>query len=734
MVMLYGTACRIRPRLPDAIRAGAPKKETGEGDFPVIAARPAACALLLCACGAGAETTLPQVSVTTTRTEAAPFDVPASVDVIEGERLRDAARPEVQLSEGLALVPGVTARDRQNYAQDLQLSIRGFGARSTFGVRGVRLYVDGIPATMPDGQGQLSHFDLSSASHVEVLRGPFSALYGNSSGGVLQLFTERGQGRPTVTGSVAVGSDGLFKPGVRVTGASGKLGYTLSANHLESDGPREHSAVRRDLGNARLDWQGLGGDWMLAANALNMHADDPLGLTRAQFDADPRSVDAAALTFNTRKTVRQGQLGLTHDRPLGAGQSVRLMVYGGERSTEQYQAIPTGPQASPLHPGGVIDLHRAYGGADLRWTWVRGTTQLVAGLAYDKLVEDRRGWLNFVGSTLGVKGALRRDEDNDVHNLDPYVQAVWKPAPAWTVVAGVRQSHVRFESDDQFIVGTNRDDSGSVRYRRVLPAAGATYAVSEALHAYAAWGAGFETPTFNELAYRPDGTAGLNPGLRPSRSRNVEVGLKGRTPAPPGWRTQWSAALFQVGTKDEIVTQTNTGGRSTFQNAGATRRRGLELAWSAALPPAWTVQFAHTWLDARYRDSFRSCTASPCASPNLVIPAGNRIPGVARSFSAAELVWRAPQGWRAGAEVRRSSRVFVNDANTDAAGSWWTAAAHVGYLWNLGAWQVDAAARVDNLFDRRYAGSVIVNEGNGRFFEPAPGRQFTFKLAVSHPL
>ncbi|HMA09392.1 MAG TPA: TonB-dependent receptor plug domain-containing protein, partial [Ramlibacter sp.] len=268
-------------------------------------------ASLLSATGLVLSQTLPQVTVSATRSEAAPFDVPASVDVIDGEQLRSAGRPAINLSESLAFVPGVSARDRQNYAQDMQLSIRGFGARSTFGVRGVRIYVDGIPATMPDGQGQLSNIDLTTAGRVEILRGPFSALYGNSSGGVVQVFTETGEGKPVVTGSLAAGSYGLYRPGLRASGSSQGLSYVVSANNLESDGWREHSAVSRGLANARLDFKrSEGSDWTVVANAIEMHADDPLGLTRAQFEADPRSADPSATQFNTRKSVRQEQLGL----------------------------------------------------------------------------------------------------------------------------------------------------------------------------------------------------------------------------------------------------------------------------------------------------------------------------------------------------------------------------------------------------------------------------------------
>ncbi len=691
---------------------------------------------LLAGAAAGAlAQVLPQVTVTATRTEASPFDVPASVDLIDGERLRDAGRPGVNLSEGLGLVPGVVARDRQNHAQDLQLSIRGFGARSSFGVRGVRLYVDGIPATMPDGQGQLSHIDLASAGRVEVLRGPFSVLYGNSSGGVLQVFTQPGTGRPTVTPSLAAGSQGLVRPGLRASGAAGAVRYALSANRLATDGWRGHSAAQRTLGNARLDLEaGEGRAWTLVANSVDLRADDPLGLSRAQFDTDPRAAAAAAIAFDTRKTVRQDQVGAIHEHRLAGGQRLRLMVYAGQRDTVQFQSIPVGPQGSALHPGGVIDLERRYGGADLRWTaqstMGEAPLEVVAGLSLDHLQEQRRGWQNFVGSSIGVQGALRRDEENLVTNLDPYVQAVWKFRPRWSLTAGVRHASVKFESQDRYVAGANGDDSGSLRYSATLPVAGLRYAWSPQLHVYGAWGRGFETPTFNELAYRPDGSAGMNFALQPSRSRNLELGVKGRSALAGDWRSQWTAALFQVGTRGEIVTRTNSGGRSSFQNAGTTRRRGLELAWSAATEAGWQLNVAQTWLDAKYREAFASCTGAPC-SP-LVIPQGNRIPGTARSTSALEVAWQPARGWRGGVELRRSSAVPVNDANSDAAPSSTTVALHGGYVFNARGWDLAATARVDNLFDRRYAGSVIVNEGNGRFFEPAPGRGWVLKLAGSY--
>ncbi len=665
------------------------------------------------------------IVVTATRTEMPAFDVPASIDRIDGEQIRD-GRLQVNLSESLAGVSGLQIKDRQNFAQDLQLSVRGFGARASFGIRGVRVYVDGIPATLPDGQGQLSNIDLGSVDRIEVLRGPFSALYGNSSGGVLQVFTEDGQGPPTLTLSTAAGSQGVWRAGLKLSGRDDALSYVLSSSAFETDGSREHSAARRRLANVKLGWQsgadtriGLIGNWV----SLPL-AQDPLGLTRAQFQADPQGVDPAALNFDTRKTFEQSQLGLSVDQRLNANNVLQLLLYGGQRETEQFQSIPVATQANALHPGGVIQLERRYAGADLRWrisgTLAGGESSLVLGVAQDRLDEHRLGRQNFIGSTLGVEGALRRDEDNRVGSLDGYAQWSWRPLAALQLNAGLRTSRVRFRSTDHYIVGINPDDSGAMSFSATNPVLGASWALSEGLRVYATVGRGFETPTLNELAYRADGQTGLNLGLSASRSRNAELGLKGRL---GGW-AQWSLAAFEVRTRGEIVTLSNVGGRSTFTNAGATRRQGAEAAWRARTLGDLELSLAYAYIDARYRQGFATCAATPCTQPTLLIPAGNHIPGVAASTAALSAGWEPERGWRAALELRASGRVPVNDANTDAAAGFVVANVQAGYLgrWAGGRWSV--FARVDNVTDRTYAGSVIVNEGNGRFFEAAPGRSW----------
>ena len=672
---------------------------------------------------AAAAKQLAPVVVTATRTEALAFDVPASINRIGADEVRD-GHALVNISESLGGVPGLVARDRQNYAQDVQISVRGFGARASFGVRGVRMYVDGIPATLPDGQGQISNVELGAVGRIEVLRGPFSALYGNSSGGVIQVFSEEGSGPLRLSFGVSGGSDGALRIGAQALGASGGFGYNVSASRFTTDGYRDHSATERTLGNAKLTLRpDADTQFTLIANSLALpKAQDPLGLTRAQFESNPRGVDAAATDYDTRKTVNQTQLGVILERRVDAANALQATVYGGHRGTEQFQSIPKSTQGGALNPGGVISLGRNYNGADLRWTLktqlAGAPFTLVGGVAYDVLAEKRLGYQNFIVNTLGVRGALRRNETNDVTSFDQYAQAAWQVTPQWSLNAGVRHSRIGFTSTDAYIVGANPDDSGGASYSATLPVFGTMFAITNDLHVYATAGRGFETPTLNELAYRAGGSSGLNFGLQASRSTSLELGVKARV-AGLG---ELTAAAFRTGTENEIVTQTNSGGRATYQNAGATRRTGVELGWTHTWAEHLRAQLAATLLNATYRDAFLTCTATPCAAANVTIPAGNRIPGIARGSLFAALNWAPPTGLRGGVEARYVTSVSVNDLNSDAAPRYAVAAAHVGYVVNAGPWELGGFVRGDNLFARQYAGSVIVNDANGRYFEPAPGR------------
>ncbi|HAV37917.1 MAG TPA: TonB-dependent receptor, partial [Massilia sp.] len=645
------------------------------------------------------------VVVTGSRAEQASFDLPAAIDVVDAARIRD-TQPRVNLSEALAAVPGVVVQNRQNYAQDLQISSRGFGARSAFGVRGVRLITDGIPATMPDGQGQAATFNLDMAERIEVLRGPFSALYGNHSGGVVQLFTREGKGAPAIEFSGSAGSDGMRKVDLNAQGETGGIGYVVDASRFETDGYRAHSAATREQGYAKLTVPtSSDGKVTIVANSLHQRdTQDPLGITWATFQRDPRAgeIDTSdpqspqrtfAERYDTRKSIDNQQIGLQWQQRFGANR-LQLTAYGGNRQVVQYQSFSRGFQAPATHSGGVVDFDRDFHGVDLNWRDVRefagGTLRTTVGLEYAASKDARQGFENFIGNQFGLRGKLRRDEQNELSSLDPYVQTEWERGQ-WVLTAGLRRTSLDVEVNDRYL--SNGDDSGSVDYSGTAPVLGALYKLTPSLNLYASAARGFETPTLNELFYSSSGP-GVNFGLQASRSTHLEAGMKKMF----GADTRLDLALFQVRTDDEVVVDASSGGRTSYRNAGETLRRGVELSFDTRFGPGLNARVAANVLRAVYEDGFGS------------IPAGNRLPGVPRASLYGELGWTATDGKLGAAlETIATSKVHPDDANiaTPAPG-YGIVNLRLQARQEAGQWRFKEFARLNNLFDRDYVGSVIV--------------------------
>jgi iron complex outermembrane receptor protein len=677
---------------------------------------------------------LTSVVVTATRTAEDSRDLPVSIDRVDAQTIQS-GQLQVNLSESLLTVPGVSAQNRQNYAQDLQLSVRGFGARSSFGVRGVRLYSDGIPGTMPDGQGQFSQFDLSSADRIEVLRGPFSALYGNSSGGVISIFTEDAKPGYLMGALAEFGAFNTQRYDLKTTGDNGAVNYVLDTSHFQTDGYRVHSDAQRNLFNSKLSLAPSEASKLtIVGNAIySPFVQDPLGLTRAQLQANATQAGVNAIAYDTRKNLDQEQLGVAYENKLSASDELIAAAYTGHRATEQFQAIPKATEvAAPLYPGGVIDLDRAYWGIDLHVAdqrTIAGTPLLiVAGLNYDDLAETRRGYLNYIGSQLGVQGALRRDETNYVYDFDQYLQAQWDPAARWRIIAGVRNSVVDVTSHGHLAVLDAADSE--VRYSAVNPVAGVTYRATSAVNIYGSYGKGFETPTLNDLAYRSvDGTLpGLNLGLKPARSDNYEWGIKAGNDS-----VRANLAAFYIKTTDELAVLQNSAGRTVNQNIAETTRRGLELGTEANWAGGFSARLVYTYIRAVVQQPYYTCVTTPCnplANPAApppasyqLVPAGSYLPALARNALYAGVTWNyAKLGFSTTLETEGRSRIYVNDRNTDAADGYWVVNLRAGFEQEWTHWRFSEFARLDNLANRAYVGTVIVNETNSRFFEPAPGR------------
>ena len=655
------------------------------------------------------------VVVTATRVDQPSLEIPASIDRLYSEDLRE-GRPQVNLSESLGRVPGIVVLNRQNYAQDLQISSRGFGARATFGVRGIRMIADGIPASMPDGQGQASTFDLGSAERIEVLRGPFSSLYGNAAGGVINVITEDGPAVPTLEAGLYGGSYDTWRAALKFGGQWGALNAVGDLSRFETDGYRDHSAAQRDQLNAK-GRIALGDATRLTLVATSLRqpdTQDPLGLTAAQVAQNPRQVVPQAIQFNTRKTIEHDQAGATLDHALSGATRLQASAWSGNRFVEQFQAFSGATPATAS--GGVVNLDRTFGGGALRLfsdSALGGRPlRFSAGVEYERMAEHRQGFVN----NNGVAGALRRDEDNFVSSTGVFAQAEWKFAERWSGHLGVRATRVAFESTDHYIVAGNPDDSGSKDYSATTPVAGVVFRLDPETSLYANVGRGFETPTFVELAYQNPPASGLNFALEASRSRHAEIGLK--TIRAGAYRL--TAALFDVVTSDEIVVDQASGGRTTYRNAGETQRRGLELGAELLTAGPFEARAAYTYLNAEFSDAFGA------------VAAGNVLPGVPENQFYAEAAWRhAPTGFRVGAELLYRDRVAVNDVNSEFADAYTVVNLVFGFQQQGSRWRLSEFLRVDNVTDKAYIGSVVVNDANGRYYEPAPQRSILVGLQAS---
>jgi len=673
------------------------------------------------------------ILVQTGRLEQKQFDAPASLRVMDGEAIRNAGA-QVSLSEVLAQAPGVVALNRNNYAQDVQISIRGFGARAAFGLRGIRLVADGIPVTTPDGQGQASTVSLTSAERIEVLTGPLAQLYGNSSGGVIQTFTRDASDQPQADAAATFGRYGLQRHDLQLSGRMNKVGMVVDYSTFDMDGYRKNSAAQRKQLNAVLtaQWQ-EDTRFKLVANMFDMpEAQDPLGLTAVQLLADPQQAGAGAISNRTRKSVQQDQLGVVLDYRFNADLQMQWRAYVGTRENLQYQASAT-----------WVGLQRDFYGIGAQ---VKGKTRHVSAGVLDWVVGgdlDRSSERRQGGGTVGGEkvGALTRDELNQASNADVYGQVNWHWLDAqgrhpYTLTAGVRRSQVRLENvDDLPLIDGN--GTGRVRYTATNPVLGATWHAMDTLNVYANWGRGFETPTLAEAAYTVENNAlkgVFNTGLLASRSRHVEIGAKWT----PSSTTRMEAALFRISTENEIVTLKSTGGKTAYKNAARTLREGAELSWQNEWSPQWRSQLSMAILRALYDQDF--------TSGSVLIAAGKRMPGIPEQQLYASLQWaeqgfaskanRRPQGWSASVDWVARSVLWGNDLNDlDARVSGQGLLnMRLRHRSSWGAVRAEGWLGVDNVMDRDFVGSVIVNQSSKQYFEAGLPRNWMLGLKLSVPL
>ncbi len=661
-----------------------------------------------------AQSVLDEVVVSANRQEQQAFDAPAAINSVGIETL-SVAGPQVNVSEALSRIPGISASNRNNYAQDPQISIRGFGARAAFGVRGIKLVTDGIPASIPDGQGQASTFALTSTDRIEVLRGPLAVLYGNSSGGVIQAFTRKASETAELSLMGYTGSYGLRREDVQFSTTSGKAGLLADYSRFTTDGYRVNSAAKRTQFNGKYDLkQSAKTQLSFILNLWDQpYALDPAGLTAAQMASDRTQAGTDTVSRRVRKITSQEQLGATFRHEDSVGRSWEGRVYSGQRENLQYQANNqwVGLDRDYYGVGVAISQNRKL--ADVAF-------RLTGGLEADYSEERRQGGAATAGEK--VPGSLTRNEDNIAQAMNAYLLGTFFFSERYTVTAGARVGEVEFESKDLYVTSMNADGSGKVRYSQVSPVVGVTRHVDPSLNVFVNYGRGFETPTLAEVSYASSSsgttpTSTFNRTIRSSKNDQAELGVKWR----PGRGQSLSATVFWVSTENEIVTDQSAFGRTSFKNAPKTKRTGGEISWNREWSTQWRLLIAATVIDATYETTFMSGTS--------VVGAGKKIPGIPANVVFGELEWAqarntrsAVQGWSAGLEAQSVGRRYANDVNTLSADSFETVALRSGYSRTVGATDLRVFARIDNLLDEKYVGSVIVN--NASPFEPSPERNW----------
>lgn len=681
--------------------------------------------------------TLSPVVVTATRQAQNSFDLPVAIDVVSEKDIKE-GQLQMQLSESLIRVPGITAQNRNQQAQDPQISSRGFGSRSSFGVRGVRVYVDGIPLTMPDGQGQPGVVDLSSIKSIEVMRGPFSSLYGNSSGGVIQMFTADAPATPTIGATTMFGSYDTKRNTLEAAGQLEGLEYSLNVSNFESDGYRTNSSSNKQMATAKFRFN-LNEDTKVTAlvNWFDQEAQDPLGLDRARaFSSSTRDkVVPAALFANTSVKRDHTQIGFNIEHVLNENNKISFVPYVGTRRNAQILTTTAAAQTLSTTNARLSEIERSFYGADLRWdnngTLMSLPYNIAFGINYGKSTDDRLD--RNVLANGSPANTLNRDEENIASNFDQYIQGKLSLTPSVDIHAGVRHTKVKLEVKDNFTtLGApgQGDNSGSVEYQKTNPVIGAVWKATEALNFYANFGKGFETPTFIEAAFDTvsGGVASRpNLSLKAAESRNIEIGAKAFLTD----NIRANLTLFKIDTENEIVTRQTVSGRSSYQNAGDTKRTGLEASIDASLANNFTVYGSYTLLNAKFEDPF--VTVINAAGATGTVNSGNSIPGTYKSQIYGEVAWRYPAfGFFSALEGRYNSQVYVNDINIDKAPSYAVFNIRAGLEQNLTNWRFKEFIRLENITDKDYIGSVRVNDGNSLFFEPAAGRNYLLGLSAQY--
>ncbi len=654
--------------------------------------------------GARADNTDPleEIVVRATRIPTGSQALPFAVGQVDRDRVQR-ARQQIGLDESLATVPGLFFQNRYNFAQDLRIAIRGFGARANFGIRGIRIFADDIPLTLPDGQGSVDAIDLGSVDRIEVIRGPFSAVYGSASGGVIDLRTEDGPERPFLSGRFNTGAYGFRQWQLKTGGQAGRLNWLANVGTTELDGYRDHSAVENRLFNSkfRYDFDDSAA-LTVTLNAVDSpEAQDPGALNARELAEDRRQAAPRNLLYDASEKLDQQSLGLAFRKQFGSGSELMLRNYYVRRDFSNRLPFDVNSNGQ----GGSVDLDRKFAGlgGNYRWVGRLGSldNQLVIGFDYDAQRDRRRRYAN----NQGELGRLTTDQDEDVTTTGVYLQDALELSETATLTLGGRLDDVDYQVTDR----TGSGGNGRRSFTEFSPMLGVSWAFRPQANLYGNVSRSFDPPATTELA-NPYGPTGFNPDLESQTATNYELGVKGLVTG----RLRYELAVFHIDVEDEIVPfELEGSGQSFFENAGASTHDGVEASMSLELLPGLLGTASYTWSDFRF-DRFVGTDGSDYS--------GNRIPGIPEHLFSLDFSWSHPRGWFAGWDWLWVGRFFANNANTVETDSYWVSNIRLGYRWQSGDWVFEPFAGINNLFDEAYMGNVRLNASFGRYYEPAPER------------
>ncbi len=655
--------------------------------------------MLFCLAGTGwaqQTDTLDEIVVTATRMETSVRDVARSVSLVNKDRIQGATQ-QLGLDEALSVVPGLYIQNRNNFSGDLRVAMRGFGARSSFGIRGIRIFVDGIPETLPDGQSGVDSIDLGSAQSIEVLRGPASSLYGNASGGVIAVTSELGDSEPYIEAKVAGGEFGFEQYGVKTAGRYNEIDYLLNLSRTELDGYRDHSRFRGTQVNARLGIPfGENDRLLVAANIADQpDAQDPGGIDAAQAALDPSSARLQNVQFDADETVEQQRIGFVYERSRDFG----------TLSLRNYYLWRDFANKLPFGSGGAVDLDRFFYGIGAQLSLgevLPDRVSLTFGIDYDRQDDDRQRFEN----NNGVIGAQTFDQNEQVDSTGLYVQGEYDLNDAWSLQAGLRYDEISYEVTDRFLA--DGDDSGTLDFDEVSPSIGIHVKLASGV-VFASYSSGFETPTTTELA-NPDASGGFNPSLRPQAADNFEIGYKAGRDG-----LFYELSLFQIDLEDELIPFELAAfpGRTFYSNAGSSDRRGLEAAVSWQHESGLGIDASFTWSDFEF-DSFIDDNGNDFS--------GNQLPGLPQQFGYLGFTYQTDSGFSGVLEAFHSGDLYADNANAANVPSYIVSNLRFNIDIDRGKWLFRTYAGINNLFDESYNDNIRINAFGSRYFEPAPGR------------